>query len=333
LALVLTILLYFSGNATSQQNPAERGSGISAEKSEPASTLSTGPTIRAQVTKAIDGHLIIEPDDVLKEGGPPGEKFRKLRTERLWAVWELEQMRSELTKLVNQPHNLPVPVPVISESDYNGRIAEIDRKIREYESRQNNGDLTETQRADAHAQLIDLTRQKARAALELISYRQHQQEQARFDRLLKREENANAITSTTSDYLARIDQAVGELMMSSRDESWFRLSMGFGFLVLVSLLIGCFFYFASNSGSIREILRNDRGLQFITLFSLVIAITLFGLLNILEGKELAALLGGLSGYILGRSNLGTNEDRRTDNQGDINTSTAAKTQDNLPANR
>ncbi len=37
------------------------------------------------------------------------------------------------------------------------------------------------------------------------------------------------------------------------------------------------------------------GIQFLTLFSLVIAIILFGI----KGKELAALLGGLSGYIFG----------------------------------
>jgi hypothetical protein len=41
-------------------------------------------------------------------------------------------------------------------------------------------------------------------------------------------------------------------------------------------------------------------MQFVTLFSLVIAIVLFDVLKILDGRELAALLGGLSGYILGR---------------------------------
>jgi presenilin-like A22 family membrane protease len=45
---------------------------------------------------------------------------------------------------------------------------------------------------------------------------------------------------------------------------------------------------------------SQSGIQFLTLFSLVIAIILFGITDILEGKELAALLGGLSGYILGR---------------------------------
>ena len=37
-----------------------------------------------------------------------------------------------------------------------------------------------------------------------------------------------------------------------------------------------------------------------TLFSLVIAIILFGITEILQAKELSALLGGISGYILGR---------------------------------
>lgn len=51
----------------------------------------------------------------------------------------------------------------------------------------------------------------------------------------------------------------------------------------------------------RQIFAGQAGIQFVTLFSLVIAIILFGIITILEGKELAALLGGLSGYILGRA--------------------------------
>ena len=78
----------------------------------------------------------------------------------------------------------------------------------------------------------------------------------------------------------------------------------------------------------REIFRNDRGLQFITLFSLVIAITMFGLLNILEGKELSALLGGLSGYILGRSNLGGGDDR--DKSGGLSVSDGANPTGHAP---
>jgi hypothetical protein len=51
----------------------------------------------------------------------------------------------------------------------------------------------------------------------------------------------------------------------------------------------------------QEIFSGQAGIQFITLLSLVIAIILFGITGILEGKELSALLGGLAGYILGWS--------------------------------
>jgi hypothetical protein len=41
----------------------------------------------------------------------------------------------------------------------------------------------------------------------------------------------------------------------------------------------------------------------VTLFSIIIAIILFGLTGILEGKELSALLGSIAGYILGKAKL------------------------------
>jgi hypothetical protein len=73
------------------------------------------------------------------------------------------------------------------------------------------------------------------------------------------------------------------------------------FALLVGLVILCFFYIARIDERVRQaIFSGQAGIQFITLFSLVIAIILFGITGILEGKELAALLGGLSGYILGR---------------------------------
>jgi presenilin-like A22 family membrane protease len=69
-----------------------------------------------------------------------------------------------------------------------------------------------------------------------------------------------------------------------------------------------FFVVAFRDEHVRqEIFSGQAGIQFVTLFSLVIAIILFGIIDILEGKELAALLGGLSGYILGRSTSATKD--------------------------
>jgi hypothetical protein len=86
----------------------------------------------------------------------------------------------------------------------------------------------------------------------------------------------------------------------------FKLEMSLIFALLVGCVIIGFFVVAFRDEQVRrEIFSGQAGIQFVTLFSLVIAIILFGIIDILEGKELAALLGGLSGYILGRSTTGT----------------------------
>lgn len=81
---------------------------------------------------------------------------------------------------------------------------------------------------------------------------------------------------------------------------------------------------------------SDRGMQFVTLFLLVVAVILFGIMGILESKELSALLGGLSGYILGRSSnppIESKESSKGDYQKDEHDQdTVAKAQ-TLPANR
>jgi hypothetical protein len=81
----------------------------------------------------------------------------------------------------------------------------------------------------------------------------------------------------------------------------FKTNMSIVFALLVGVVILGFFVIAFRDETVRkEIFSGASGIQFVTLFSLVIAIILFGITGILEGKELSALLGGLSGYILGR---------------------------------
>ncbi|MEM9770539.1 MAG: hypothetical protein AAF889_02865 [Cyanobacteria bacterium P01_D01_bin.73] len=81
----------------------------------------------------------------------------------------------------------------------------------------------------------------------------------------------------------------------------YRLWASLGFCLLVGLTIAAFFVTLHRSGDgAAEILAGNQGIQIMTLFLIVIAIILFGLLGILESKELSALLGGITGYILGR---------------------------------
>jgi hypothetical protein len=96
-----------------------------------------------------------------------------------------------------------------------------------------------------------------------------------------------------------VQSAISQL--NSPDQS-FRLWVSVLFGLLIAAVIVSFFILAFRDEVMRRaIFSGETGIQFLTLFSLVIAIILFGITSILESKELSALLGGLSGYILGRT--------------------------------
>jgi hypothetical protein len=111
--------------------------------------------------------------------------------------------------------------------------------------------------------------------------------------------NKRQLLTDDKDQLLCIQETIPQL--TSPDQQ-FKGYMSGAFAALIAIVIGGFFLLASRDEVMRRaIFSGETGIQFLTLFSLVIAIILFGIINILEGKELAALLGGLSGYILGRT--------------------------------
>jgi hypothetical protein len=111
--------------------------------------------------------------------------------------------------------------------------------------------------------------------------------------------NVNLITEDLKKCDRDIDAALVPEIRKQHD----RTSISLIFAGLVLLLMAMFFavvYFRSDK-DLSSILLTDGGLQFVTIFILIIAIILFGILNILEGRELAAIISGISGYILGRN--------------------------------
>ncbi|MDT5123478.1 MAG: hypothetical protein QOC96_2960 [Acidobacteriota bacterium] len=95
-----------------------------------------------------------------------------------------------------------------------------------------------------------------------------------------------------------IQQTIADI---NTPEQGFKQTMSIIFAILIGAVILGFFVLSYVDESIRRaIFSGQTGIQFLTLFSIVIAIILFGITGILQDKELAALLGGLSGYILGR---------------------------------
>lgn len=127
-----------------------------------------------------------------------------------------------------------------------------------------------------------------------------------YDELLSREKLTEQLNSAQNDLKRKkyafgcIESAINDFTFNSPEQSFkFWMSLIFAFLI-ASVIAG--FYFLSNKDENirRAIFTGQTGIQFLTLFSIVIAIILFGITGILQDKELAALLGGLSGYILGR---------------------------------
>ena len=97
---------------------------------------------------------------------------------------------------------------------------------------------------------------------------------------------------------AAIDAALAPEIRSQQFRTW----VSAFFSALIAVMIISFFatIYLRSGNNVGSLLLSDSGLQFVTIFVLIIAIILFGILNILEGRELAAILSGIAGYILGR---------------------------------
>ena len=107
-----------------------------------------------------------------------------------------------------------------------------------------------------------------------------------------------------TDELSGVGAKVTELNNTSYVNQNFKKEISWSFAFLVGLVIVGFFLIASRDEKIRKsIFSGDTGLQFITIFSIIIAIILFGVTGVLGGREISGLLGGISGYILGRSSM------------------------------
>lgn len=122
-------------------------------------------------------------------------------------------------------------------------------------------------------------------------------------RLDKELEDARTQMKNKEKVLFEVEAQINDLLARDVVAQKFKSQISLYFAMVVGLMILCFFGVAFYDEKVRiTIFSGQAGIQFVTLFSLIIAIILFGITGILGDKELAALLGGLSGYILGRYN-------------------------------
>lgn len=102
--------------------------------------------------------------------------------------------------------------------------------------------------------------------------------------------------------LVELEDRIGVALSTGTNQYVYRTVVSLIYAAIVAFLVLQFFRVVQQNEEVRKsIFTGDTGIQFITLFSIVIAVILFGILEILGANELSALLGGLSGYILGKS--------------------------------
>ncbi|WP_353123729.1 hypothetical protein [Dysgonomonas capnocytophagoides] len=102
------------------------------------------------------------------------------------------------------------------------------------------------------------------------------------------------------------EQAIHQSLSPETRDQDFRMWVSFTFSGLIAILLFSFFWiiYKRSDRSLSKAMLTDSGLQFITVFILIIAIILFGILDVIGGSELAAILAGISGYILGKGGQG-----------------------------
>lgn len=214
--------------------------------------------------------------------GPRSDRpdFSALRDRRAQLISEVDAMRDEISRAAAR--QLP---PSVEIEGYLRRATEDVDKLKQR--------IAEARRRGAPTEPLE----KEIPLLE--------QNAMRYDADLKLKRNAEvqqvAMTKKQLE-LATLETQINDALNRDVVLQDFKTKVSYVFSVLVGMMIVGFFTIAMRDDRIRQtIFSGEAGIQFVTLFSLVIAIILFGITGILGDKELSALLGGLSGYILGRS--------------------------------
>ncbi len=110
--------------------------------------------------------------------------------------------------------------------------------------------------------------------------------------------NESVLRSEIANCIALIDEALTPEYL----EQEYRKNITMYFALMIGVLLAGFFLiiYKRSDATIANMLLGSSGLQFLTLFVLIISLILFGILKIIGGSELAAILSGISGYVLGK---------------------------------
>jgi hypothetical protein len=322
------MILYYaimSSHALAQSTALPSANQRAAIESSSKSTPQNEPPQKADGIMEVEGHRLKNIRDLVGSRANPSTVFPILHEERRWAIDEERWLTSRISDLRQRVREVSRPLEVISRDEYEERTRRLNADIDANEKKQLTGP-TESDKVDAHLMLISLTRQKGALGAAWEEGQKFDTERRIQENIRTELDSGNRDLTRVRDYLLSLDDNINSMLLTTDANNDFRKWISIAFSVLVGLVIIGFFGIALREKVIRDmIFSNDSGLQFVALFSIIIAIILFGVINVLEGRELAALLGGLAGYILGRGNLGGSTGSNRAEQIPTNTQTTAPT--------
>lgn len=217
--------------------------------------------------------------------------FSTLRSDRAKVVLEIDSLKVNLRELDGQLRVIDInPVGIRKYID------QVSAEIKQMEVR------VETLRKTAGAE------EKVASIEQQITL-----QKSSLERAIRDVDERNKITLALADVtsklrtaesqLVTVETRISELLARDVVAQQFKGNISLYFAVVIGLMVILFFGVIFYDENVRTIVFGSQAaIQFVTLFSIIIAIILFGITGILADKELAALLGGLSGYILGKYN-------------------------------
>lgn len=323
------LVLMFCGIASSSlcaqdQKPAEKVTAAPpVEQKSPTPTPT--PTVSASMTPSVPLTIV-----QIRTNLPaaPAERFEFLRRQRKSTLDAIDEASSQLKTLTTSMSLLQQQKDALSAWEDDHPLG-ITREQREQERKHASDDLTQANEAlnaaktkrgvsDAEVQLLQSDVRKKADRLEALDNslvrlkedeKRHEEAEDALKRVTDELVTQGALRDKTTQLqlsyqrlLGEIDDMVNQEFISSDATNSFKLKMSIAFAILIAVVIAGFFWIAFSNDDVKKaIFSNEAGIQFITMFAIVIAVILFGIIGILEGKELSALLGGLSGYILGKT--------------------------------
>jgi Skp family chaperone for outer membrane proteins len=224
--------------------------------------------------------------------------FGKLRSDRAQATADLDSQKQKLRELDDESRRIATSVKDITDFIERNKPMVDDARQRVDEARKAKAPAETMQRLARS--LSDLESSLTRAQRDL-------EEKSRINKAV---DDIRSSIQGNEKKVVEIETQITEMLDRDVVAQKFKSEISLYFAVVVALMIACFFGIAFYDSTVRNnIFSGQSGIQFVTLFLLIISIILFGITGILGDKELAALLGGLSGYILGKYNGESPQDR------------------------